>query len=181
MDDERGASVAEQRMAVAAKRDVFIFNLEMGFAVGADREVGIVSGVMAFGILQAMFLSIGIKMRPGGLEVGGVALCVLMKVDGMFAGWQILKIQFHPDTCAGFQKSRGAHRLALGILELDLDLSFGLTGRCQCDHEHCEGEQASDFHGCIIAKAVSPLQVLEISCELRVTSYGQPGSLEARG
>jgi hypothetical protein len=64
---------------------------------------------------------------------------------------------------------------------LDLDLSFGLTGRCQCDHEHCEGEQASDFHGCIIAKAVSPLQVLEISCELRVTSYGQPGSLEARG
>jgi hypothetical protein len=32
--------------------DVFIFNLEMGFAVFANREVGIVAGVVAFRILQ---------------------------------------------------------------------------------------------------------------------------------
>ena len=52
-------------MAIAAERDVLIFNLEVGFAVRANREVRVVAGVVAFRILQSVSLSIGIKMRPG--------------------------------------------------------------------------------------------------------------------
>ncbi len=57
------APVAEEGMAVAAKIDVLVFNLEMRFAVCACSEVGVVAGVVAFRIFQAMFLSIGIEMR----------------------------------------------------------------------------------------------------------------------
>lgn len=119
----------------------------MECAVGFDRDVGIVTGVVAFGIFQAMFLSIRIKVRTGGLEVRGVAFCVLMKVDGMNARRQILEIEFHLDPWRGLPNSRGTNRFALRIVELDFDLfGLGLADRCQRDHEHCEGEQASDFH-----------------------------------
>ena len=91
MDDESGASVAEQGMAVAAERHVFIFNLEMGFAVFLDREVGIVAGMVAFGIIETMFLTVGIEMRSGRFEIRRFAFRVLMKVDGMFARREALE------------------------------------------------------------------------------------------
>jgi hypothetical protein len=58
-----------------------------------------------------MFLSIGIEVRSGRLEIGRFALRVLMKVDGMFAGRQILEIQFDSDSRAGSQNGCGAHGL----------------------------------------------------------------------
>ena len=73
-------------MAVFAERDVFILRFEMRFSIRADREIGIVAVVVAFGILQSMLLAIGIEMGSRGLEVRGIALRVLMKVDGMYAG-----------------------------------------------------------------------------------------------
>src|SRR3982074_350700 len=118
-------------MAVFAERDVFILSFEMRFAVRADREVGIVAVVVAFGILQPMLLAIGIEMRSRGLEVRSIALRVLMKVDGMYAGGQILEIEFHSDSWAGFRQNRGTHSLALGILKVNH--SLGRTGGCECD------------------------------------------------
>src|ERR1700704_3647746 len=100
-------------MAVFAERDVFILCFEMGFAVCADREIGIVTIVVAFGILQSMLLAIGIEVRSRGLEVRGVALRVLMKVDGMHAGGQILEIEFHSDSRGGVPQNRGTHSLTL--------------------------------------------------------------------
>src|SRR6266849_4509032 len=104
-------------MTVAAERDILTHGTEMCLAVRANREVGVVTGVMAFRIFQSMLLSVRVEMRPRRLEVGGVALRVLMKVDGMFAGGQILELEFHPYSRSGFPQNRGAHNRALGILE----------------------------------------------------------------
>src|SRR5713226_2323471 len=137
-------------MTVAAERDILTHGTEMCLAVRANREVGVVTGVMAFRIFQSMLLSVRVEMRPRRLEVGGVALRVLMKVDGMFAGGQILEIEFHPYSRSGFPQNRGAHNLALGVLELNQNL--GRTRRCERDHEQSEREQASGFHGEIITR-----------------------------
>src|ERR1700731_2648296 len=103
-------------MAVFAERDVFILRFEMRFAIRAHGEVGVVAVVVAFGILQSMLLAIGIEMGSRGLEVRGIALRVLMKVDGVYASGQILEIGLHSDSCAGFPQSRRTHSLALGVL-----------------------------------------------------------------
>jgi len=145
VDYEGCASVAEQRMAVAAERDVLILPLEMSFAVRAHREVGVVASVVTFRILQSMLLPVGIEVASRGLEVRGVALRVLMKVDSMFAGRQIVEIHFHPNARGEFPQNRGAHNLALGIFQLNQNL--GRTGRRERDHEQCEREQASGFNG----------------------------------
>ncbi len=73
-------------MAVFAERHVFILCFEMRFAVRAHGEVGVVAGMVAFGILQSMLLAIRIEVGSRGLEVRGIALRVLMKVDGMISG-----------------------------------------------------------------------------------------------
>src|SRR5208282_323277 len=121
-----GASVAEQRMAVAAERDVFILPLEMRFAVRVHGEVGVVAGVVTFRILQSMLLSIGIEVASRGLEVRGVALRVLMEVDSVFAWRQIFEIDFHLHARGRFPKNGGTYNLALGIFELNQNL--GRTG-----------------------------------------------------
>jgi hypothetical protein len=154
VDDQSRAPVAIERMAVGAEINVFIIHRQMEFAVRFDRDVRIVAGMVAFRILQAMFLSIGIKVWTSGPEVGGFAFCVLMKMNGMFARRQILEIEFHLDPWGGLPNGSRTHGLALRILKFDFDfLRFRLADRCQRDHEHCEGEQASDFHGGIIAES----------------------------
>src|SRR5450631_200734 len=159
-------------MAVAAERDIFIFRLEMCFAVRAHREVGVVAGVMTFRILQSVFPGIGIEVASGGLEVGGFALRVLMKVDGVFTGRQILDIDFHPDPRGRFPQNRAAHDLALSILELNQHL--GRTSRYERDHEQYEREQASGFHGWIIAKTKAVATCGKTSCAPRATRCRQP-------
>src|SRR5208282_2071839 len=109
-------------MAIAAEIDVFILDLEMRLAVRADREIAVVAGVVAFRIVQSMLLAIGIEVPSRRLEIRGVALRILMKVDGMFAGRKIFEIDFHSDSRGGFPQNRGAHHLALSILELNQNL-----------------------------------------------------------
>jgi len=148
------ASVAEQRMAVAAERNVFILPPEMCFAIGGYGKVWTIPSMVAFRIFQTMLLVVGIEMASCGLEVRGFALCVLMKVDGMFAGRQILESDFHPDSRGGFPQSRGAYDLPLGILELYQ--SLGRTGRRKRQDEQSEREQTNGFHGGIIANSGAP-------------------------
>src|SRR5580700_3210608 len=144
VNDEGCASSAEQRMAVGAEVDIFIIPLEMRFAIGVRREVGIVAGMVAFRIIQSMLFPVRIEMRSGRLEVRSVATCVLMEMDGMFAGGQVHEIDLHPYPGGVLPKSRGAHRVALGIVELNHN--FRRTGRGERHHEQCEREQAG-FHG----------------------------------
>lgn len=119
VDYKRCASVAEYGVAALAPGHVFIFPLEMRFAVRVNREVGIVSGVVAFGIFQSMLFAIGIEMRACGLKVRRLTLCVLMKMDSVFAGRQILDVDFDADAWAGLPENCAARYLALSILELN--------------------------------------------------------------
>ena len=48
---------------------------------------------MAFGILQAVLLVVGIEMRAGGFEVGAIALGILMEVDGVFARRKTVEVK----------------------------------------------------------------------------------------
>src|SRR5580658_1882271 len=125
-------------MAVAAERDVFVLPLEVGLAIRAHGEVGIVARMVTFRILQSMFLPIGIEVGSRGLEVRHIALRILMKMDGMDARRQILEVEFHPDSRGGFPKNCGADDLALCILELNQNL--GRAGRCERNYEQCELE-----------------------------------------
>ncbi len=149
VDDEGCSSVAEDGVRVVAPGDVFVIAFKVGFAVGSDGEIGAVSGVMAFGILEAVLLAIGIEVRSGRLEVGRLALGVLMEMDRVVAGGKVLDADFHADAGSGVPENGGADDLALRVLELNQNL--GGTGRSKGDNEECEGEQAGGFHGGIIA------------------------------
>ena len=93
MDDDRSASVAEQRMGAFAKSHFFILELGIGLALSIDGKVLHIAGVVAIGIVESVLLALGIEMPSGGLEVGAIALGRLMKVDGVLAGREIVKMK----------------------------------------------------------------------------------------
>ena len=98
VNDDCGAAVAEERVGAVAESYVFVIEFRGSFAFGVDGEVQHVAGVMAFGILQAVLLGVGIEMRAGGFEVGGIALGILMKVDSVLAGWEAVQAKLESDT-----------------------------------------------------------------------------------
>jgi len=93
VDDDRGAAVAEEGMRAVAESYVFVLQGRVGFAFHVDGEVQHVAGVVAFGIIESVLLAIGIEMRAGGFEVGRIALRVLVEVDGVLAGRQVVKMK----------------------------------------------------------------------------------------
>jgi hypothetical protein len=99
VDDDCGTAVAEERVGAVAESHIIVLPAEpVGFALRIDLEILHVAGVVAFGILQSVFFTVGIEVRAGGLEVGGIALGVLMEVDGMLPGREI--VQMHVDAHA---------------------------------------------------------------------------------
>src|SRR5437868_298868 len=93
VDHERSATIAEQRMAVAAECDVSIVDGCLRGAIAADSEVLHVAGMVAVGTFEAMLLVIGIEMRARGLKVWPIALRVLVDMDCVFARRQVLCIE----------------------------------------------------------------------------------------
>ena len=98
MNYDAGAAVAEDRVGAVAESYVFVIEFGGGFAFGVDSEVQHVAGVMAFGILEAVLLGVGIEMRASGFEVGGIAFGILMEVDGVLAGRKAVKMKLESDT-----------------------------------------------------------------------------------
>jgi len=98
VNDDGGATVAEEGMGAVGKGDVFVVHAEFGFAFRIDGKVEHVAGVVAFGIVQAVFLAVGIEVRAGGFEVWSIALGILMKVNGMRAEGKIVKLKPEVDT-----------------------------------------------------------------------------------
>jgi len=130
MDDQRRSAVAEQRVGVAtiSEDDVVVSQFDLGDALFVDAEVHHVAGVVAIGILEAVLFSVGIEVWARGLEVRTIALGVLMKVNAVFAGRQVMQIEVEPYPRAFFAGSAlhyrdRAHALALGIFHLDDSLS----------------------------------------------------------
>lgn len=137
MDDDGGAAVAEQRVRTFAKSYVFVFKAGVRLSFHIDSEVQHVAGVVAFGILQAVFLVLGIEMWPRRLEVRRIALGILMEVNRMLAGRQIMKIQFEANTRSLLPKDDSADIFALGVF--DFHLRFGRAGKSETNQSdgHC--------------------------------------------
>ncbi len=98
VDDDRGTAVAEKRMRSVAESYIFVFHRRIGLPFYVDDKIEHIAGVMAFGVVESMLLVFGIEMRAGGFEVGRIALGILMKVDGVLAGRQIVEMQFEADA-----------------------------------------------------------------------------------
>ena len=119
----------EERVRALAEGYVFVLQGDVSLAFHVNDEVLHITGVMAFGVLQAVLLGVGIEMRAGGFEVGGVALGVLMKVDAMFAGREIVKAELEADPRSLLPQNDRADIFALGVL--DVDLGFGCAGKSE--------------------------------------------------
>src|SRR5579872_4904816 len=100
MNDHRRSTVTEKRMAIARIFQVHVLVSEFhgSLAVWLDDEVQHVSSVVAFGALQAVLLAIWIEMWAGGLEVGTIALGILMEVNAVFAWSQIMQLYIEYDA-----------------------------------------------------------------------------------
>ncbi len=136
MNDQRRSTIAEERVAIGAisQADIAVRQFSGRLAVFLDREVQHVTGVVSFGILQTVFLSIGIKVRPGGLEVWTIALSVLVKVDRVCARGQVMQLELKTHARAlrassAFRQRNRAYALALSIFHLNHRL--GRTGQRQ--------------------------------------------------
>ena len=123
MDDDRRAAVAEQRLWAVAEIDVIVLKLGVGDASGVHLDISHVAGVMAFGIVESVLLAVGIEMRARGLEVWTIAFGILMKVDRVFAGREIMKVQLDDYTRSVWRQDDRAYGLAISVLHLDLGFS----------------------------------------------------------
>ena len=123
-------------MAVVAQVDIFILHAKFCFAVLAHGEIRVIAGVMAFRIVEAVFLVIRIEMRPRRLEVRRFALGILMEVQGVLTGRQILQIELHPYATGFFlPQGKRPHALTLSILELNNGLSHARCARTAMHNE----------------------------------------------
>ena len=127
VDYDRGAAVAQERMGAVAEAYVVILQFGVGDTSIVNVEILHVAGVVAFGILQAVLLTFRIEMRAGGLEIGGVALGILMKVDSMLAGRKIVKVQLERDALSVLRHDDGACGLTVGVF--DCDFGLGCAGK----------------------------------------------------
>jgi hypothetical protein len=147
VDDEGGAAVAEQRVGAVGEGDVGILERNIGFTGCADGEVLHVCGVMAFGIVEAVFFAVGIEMRAGGFEIRSIALGILVKVDGVLAWREIVDMNLEVDAWPLLRHDDRAYVLALCVFELD----FGFGGGGKSGYrEKSDEEEDWSFHAGII-------------------------------
>src|SRR5580698_5190910 len=74
---------------------------------------------MALWVVEAMLLAGRVEVASRRLEVGRIALRLLVEVHGMNAGRQILQLQFHLHASSLGKDRRRAHIRALGVFQLD--------------------------------------------------------------
>lgn len=84
--------------------------------------------MVAIGTVEAVLLAPGIEMSAGGFEVRGIALGILVKVDGVLAGRQVVKVKLEADSGFFIPQHDCANGFALRIFEFDF--CFGGCGEC---------------------------------------------------
>jgi len=136
VDYDGGAAVAEQRMRAVAEGYVVVLELRAGVAFLIDGEVLHVAGVVAIGIVESVLPGFGVEVRAGGFEVRGIALGVLMKVDGVLAWRKIVQVKLQGDAASLLPERDGADVFALGVFEVD----FGFGGAGEGGHPENGGE-----------------------------------------
>ena len=127
VDDDGRASVGEQRMRSITEGHVFVLYTRARFSLRIDGKVQHVAGVVAFRILESVLFAVGIEVRARRLEIGSIALWVLMEMDGVLAERKIVQLQLEGDTGSFWRKGDGADVFSLRIL--DRDFGFGGAGK----------------------------------------------------
>src|SRR6202048_40354 len=116
VNHDGGAAIAENGMLVSAHGDIGRHDHRVAGSVGADdeRKGRNVSGWAPRGV--RMSGSAG-KVRASRLEVRGLALGVLMDVQGVFTRRQALHVQFDFYSMRSFAEHGGAHVLTLSVFD----------------------------------------------------------------
>src|SRR6516164_10839675 len=87
-------------------------------------------------------------MAARRLEIGRITLCILMNVDGMLPGRQVLEIELELHTLPCRRYLHRSHVRALSILHRDNNgLTFSLCGNRNCEHTvQYRGKCEISFH-----------------------------------
>src|SRR5262249_27433511 len=98
-------------------------------------EVPEIAGVVALGIVEAVFLAFGIEMSARGFEIGTFTFRQLMEMDGMFPGRQVVKMEIDGDTGALVPENDVAHWVAPAVFYVDPGLGPKQRGRDQNEQQ----------------------------------------------
>ncbi len=115
MDHQSCSAIAEHGMRAGDKTHVFVDDHKLGLAFLVDGEIVHVARVRAVGILQAVLLAVGVEVRAGGLEIGRVALCILVDMDSVLPWGKLLEIELDLDAFGCRFEGGCSDALAFGI------------------------------------------------------------------
>lgn len=136
MNDQRSSAVAENGVRTSTHRYIGSDRCFLRGPVGCYRKVLHIAGVRALRVLQPVLLLLRIEMPARRRESWNLALRVLMNMNGVLAGRQILQIQCDLHSIRAIRGKRSSSdTLALSILEIDCR---GLG----CEHNDKEAESA---------------------------------------
>ncbi len=93
MDNECRSPIGENGVVVLLPIHISVGRLRFRFAVSVHGEVLHVAGVMAVRIIKPVLLVVRIEMGTRRLEIRWITPCILVNVDGMLSGWQIMHVE----------------------------------------------------------------------------------------
>ena len=109
---------------------------------------------MAFGTLQSVLLALGVEVWTCGFEIGSIALGVLVDVDTVIAGREVVEVELEADARSFRRHDDRAYGFTLRVLEFDY--GFGGAGKGGDGQDYGEGDEGESkmFHAGIIANLV---------------------------
>src|SRR5919204_3411580 len=113
VDHQRSSFIGEKRIRTFAQRDTRITHRCLRSSVLKNSEVGHVAGVRTLRVLQAVLFVTGIEVWARRSERRRIAYRVLMDVDGVAPGRQVLPIEFDRNSIR--LAAAGDRRLAYAL------------------------------------------------------------------
>ena len=121
MNHNRCASVAEDGVLAFAQRDIRISDAGLRLAIVVNDEILHVAGVRSFRIVEPVLFAVWIEMRAGRLEVGRIALGILMNMNSVLTGGHIVQVELDLDAFAGALESGASHVPSAAIFHVYLN------------------------------------------------------------
>jgi hypothetical protein len=122
VDYNRRTSVTDEGVRTIFERCLFVFYSSTGFAIGPDREIRHVAGVVALWIIEPVLLILRIEMPTGRFEVGAFALGRLVKMDSVHSGCKVMQAELEGNTRALIPNRYATDIFALSIFKFNLGL-----------------------------------------------------------